>query len=186
MFERLLRAIYKPQNVYCVHVDQKSPENFTKAVGAIVSCLPNVFVASKLETVVYASWSRVQADLNCMKDLLATGVQWRYLLNTCGTDFPIKTNAEIVRSLRLLNGKNSLKSETTPEHKNTCWMYHGPERVNSQDQKSPENFTKAVRAIVSCLPTVFVASKLEKVVYASWSRVQADLNCMKDLLGGIF
>ncbi|KAK1157988.1 beta-1,3-galactosyl-O-glycosyl-glycoprotein beta-1,6-N-acetylglucosaminyltransferase 3-like [Acipenser oxyrinchus oxyrinchus] len=124
MFERLLRAIYNPQNVYCVHVDQKSPENFTKAVRAIVSCLPNVFVASKLEKVVYASWSRVQADLNCMKDLLATAVQWRYLLNTCGTDFPIKTNAEIVRSLKVLNGKNSLESETTPEHKKTRWMYH--------------------------------------------------------------
>ncbi|XP_058851625.1 beta-1,3-galactosyl-O-glycosyl-glycoprotein beta-1,6-N-acetylglucosaminyltransferase 3-like [Acipenser ruthenus] len=118
MFERLLRAIYNPQNVYCVHVDQKFPENFTKAVRAIVSCLPNVFVASKMEKVVYASWSWVQADLNCMKDLLATAVQWRYLLNTCGTDFPIKTNAEIVRSL------NVLKSETTSEHKKTRWMYH--------------------------------------------------------------
>ncbi|XP_041082932.1 beta-1,3-galactosyl-O-glycosyl-glycoprotein beta-1,6-N-acetylglucosaminyltransferase 3-like [Polyodon spathula] len=124
MFERLLRAIYNPQNVYCVHVDQKSPENFIKAVRAIVSCLPNVFVASKLEKVVYASWSRVQADLNCMKDLLAAGVQWRYLLNTCGTDFPIKTNAEIVRSLKVLNGKNSLESETTSENKKTRWMYH--------------------------------------------------------------
>lgn len=124
MFERLLRAIYNPQNVYCVHVDQKSPENFTKAVRAIVSCLPNVFVASKLEKVVYASWSRVQADLNCMKDLLATAVQWRYLLNTCGTDFPIKTNAEIVRSLKVLTGKNSLESETTPGYKKTRWMYH--------------------------------------------------------------
>ncbi|KAK1117685.1 beta-1,3-galactosyl-O-glycosyl-glycoprotein beta-1,6-N-acetylglucosaminyltransferase 3-like, partial [Acipenser oxyrinchus oxyrinchus] len=124
MFERLLRAIYNPQNVYCVHVDQKSPENFTKAVRAIVSCLPNVFVASKLEKVVYASWSRVQADLNCMKDLLATAVQWRYLLNTCGTDFPIKTNAEIVQSLKVLNGKNSLESETTSEYKKTRWMYH--------------------------------------------------------------
>ncbi|KAI7811856.1 beta-1,3-galactosyl-O-glycosyl-glycoprotein beta-1,6-N-acetylglucosaminyltransferase 3 [Triplophysa rosa] len=124
MFERLLRAVYAPQNVYCVHVDQKSPEVFKEAVEAIVSCLPNVFVASKLESVVYASWSRVQADVNCMQDLLKSPVQWRYLLNTCGTDFPIKTNAEMVRSMKHLNGKNSMESEVTSEHKKARWMYH--------------------------------------------------------------
>ncbi|XP_072529784.1 beta-1,3-galactosyl-O-glycosyl-glycoprotein beta-1,6-N-acetylglucosaminyltransferase 3 [Salminus brasiliensis] len=124
MFERLLRAIYSPQNVYCVHVDLKSPEAFMEAVKAIISCLPNVFVASKLESVVYASWSRVQADINCMQDLLKSSVQWRYLLNTCGTDFPIKTNAEMVRTLKLLKGRNSMESEATNDYKKLRWQYH--------------------------------------------------------------
>ncbi|TSM52296.1 Beta-1,3-galactosyl-O-glycosyl-glycoprotein beta-1,6-N-acetylglucosaminyltransferase 3 [Bagarius yarrelli] len=124
MFERLLRAIYSPQNVYCVHVDQKSPKIFVEAVKAIVSCLPNVFVASKLESVIYASWSRVQADLNCMEDLLKSPVRWRYLLNTCGADFPLKTNAELVHSLKNLNGRNSLESEATSSSKKARWMYH--------------------------------------------------------------
>ncbi|XP_071201618.1 uncharacterized protein [Salvelinus alpinus] len=123
MFERLLRAVYTPQNVYCVHVDQKSSEEFKTAVKAIVTCFTNVFVASKTESVVYASWSRVQADLNCMKDLLKSPVQWRYLLNTCGTDFPIKTNAEMVQSLKLLNGRNSMESETTVDYKKRRWQY---------------------------------------------------------------
>ncbi|XP_026775062.1 beta-1,3-galactosyl-O-glycosyl-glycoprotein beta-1,6-N-acetylglucosaminyltransferase 3 [Pangasianodon hypophthalmus] len=124
MFERLLRAIYTPQNVYCVHVDKKSPKIFFEAVRAIVSCLPNVFVASKLEGVIYASWSRVQADINCMEDLLKSPVRWRYLLNTCGADFPLKTNAELVRSLKNLNGKNSMESEVTSSHKKARWEYH--------------------------------------------------------------
>ncbi|XP_067236488.1 beta-1,3-galactosyl-O-glycosyl-glycoprotein beta-1,6-N-acetylglucosaminyltransferase 3-like [Chanodichthys erythropterus] len=123
MFERLLRAIYTPDNVYCVHVDQRSPEIFKEAVKAIVSCLTNVFVASKLENVIYASWSRVQADINCMQDLLKSPVQWRYLLNTCGTDFPIKTNAEIVESLKYLNGRNSMESEAVDSKKGR-WQYH--------------------------------------------------------------
>ncbi|XP_012674102.2 beta-1,3-galactosyl-O-glycosyl-glycoprotein beta-1,6-N-acetylglucosaminyltransferase 3-like [Clupea harengus] len=124
MFERLLRAVYTPQNVYCVHVDKKSPENFMKAVEAIVSCFPNVFVASKLEAIVYASWSRVQADLNCMEDLLDSTVNWRYLINTCGTDFPIKTNAEMVHILKVLKGKNSMESEMPSEPKKARWEYH--------------------------------------------------------------
>ncbi|XP_063059682.1 beta-1,3-galactosyl-O-glycosyl-glycoprotein beta-1,6-N-acetylglucosaminyltransferase 3-like [Engraulis encrasicolus] len=124
MFERLLRALYAPQNVYCVHVDKKAPEPFKKAVEAIASCFPNVFLAAKQETIVYASWSRVQADLNCMGELLDSPVKWRYILNTCGADFPIKTNAEIVQALKLLNGKNSLESEETPKHKKVRWERH--------------------------------------------------------------
>uniref|UniRef100_A0AAZ3PE77 Beta-1,3-galactosyl-O-glycosyl-glycoprotein beta-1,6-N-acetylglucosaminyltransferase 3 n=1 Tax=Oncorhynchus tshawytscha TaxID=74940 RepID=A0AAZ3PE77_ONCTS len=112
MFERLLRALYTPQNVYCVHIDQKSSEDFRSAVRAIVSCLPNVFVASKIESVIYASWSRVQADLNCMEDLLKSPVQWRYLLNTCGTDFPLRP------TLRCM------ESEVTNGYKKGRWLFH--------------------------------------------------------------
>lgn len=124
MFERLLRAIYAPQNIYCVHVDEKSTDQFKAAVRAITSCFDNVFVASKLVKVVYASWSRVQADFNCIEDLLQSNVPWRYLLNTCGTDFPLKTNAEIVRTLRTLNGKNTMESEKPSESKKGRWKYH--------------------------------------------------------------
>ncbi|XP_034031510.1 beta-1,3-galactosyl-O-glycosyl-glycoprotein beta-1,6-N-acetylglucosaminyltransferase 3-like [Thalassophryne amazonica] len=124
MFERLLRAIYTPQNIYCVHVDQKSTENYKNAVKAIISCFPNVFMASKLERVVYASWSRVQADLNCMKDLLSSHVQWRYLLNTCGTDFPLKTNREMVKALKALKGRNSMATGVPSKHLTARWDYH--------------------------------------------------------------
>lgn len=124
MFERLLRAIYAPQNIYCVHVDQKSSKDFQLAVKAIVSCFPNVFIASKLESVVYASWSRVQADLNCMEDLVKSHIQWRYLLNTCGTDFPIKTNGEMVKALKALRGRNSMETEVTNDYKKGRWLYH--------------------------------------------------------------
>ncbi|XP_010311736.2 beta-1,3-galactosyl-O-glycosyl-glycoprotein beta-1,6-N-acetylglucosaminyltransferase 3 [Balearica regulorum gibbericeps] len=124
MFERLLRSLYAPQNVYCVHIDSKSPAAFQEAVRAIVACFPNVFVASRLEKVVYASWSRLQADLNCMQDLLQSPVPWRYVLNTCGTDFPIKTNAEIVRVLKVLQGRNSMESEKPSAFKRERWQYH--------------------------------------------------------------
>ncbi|XP_008579488.1 PREDICTED: beta-1,3-galactosyl-O-glycosyl-glycoprotein beta-1,6-N-acetylglucosaminyltransferase 3 [Galeopterus variegatus] len=123
-FERLLRAVYTPQNIYCIHMDEKSPETFKEAVRAITSCFPNVFIASKLVRVFYASWSRVQADLNCMEDLLQSSVPWKYFLNTCGTDFPIKTNAEMVQALKMLNGKNSMESEIPTEYKKVRWKYH--------------------------------------------------------------
>uniref|UniRef100_A0A6I8PZN3 Beta-1,3-galactosyl-O-glycosyl-glycoprotein beta-1,6-N-acetylglucosaminyltransferase 3 n=1 Tax=Xenopus tropicalis TaxID=8364 RepID=A0A6I8PZN3_XENTR len=140
MFERLLRAIYAPQNIYCVHVDEKSPAVFKEAVNAITSCFDNVFIASKLVKVVYAAWPRVQADLNCMEDLLQSKVLWKYLLNTCGTDFPLKTNAEIVRTLKSLNGKNSMESEKPSSSKKTRWEFHfevGDSISKTAIEKSP-------------------------------------------------
>lgn len=111
-FERLLRAIYAPQNVYCVHVDAKAPPSVVAAIAGITGCFPNVFLVSHAVKVVYAGWSRVQADLNCMADLLnvSAHVPWRYLINLCGQDFPTKTNLEMVRCLRAMNGSNSIES----------------------------------------------------------------------------
>lgn len=124
MLERLLRSIYMPQNYYCIHIDKKSSESFLSAVKAIASCFDNVFIVSKLENVVYASWTRVQADLNCMKDLYDRNTQWKYLINLCGMDFPIKTNREIVQMLKALKGANSLESEKMPAHKESRWRKH--------------------------------------------------------------
>ncbi|XP_032807492.1 beta-1,3-galactosyl-O-glycosyl-glycoprotein beta-1,6-N-acetylglucosaminyltransferase-like [Petromyzon marinus] len=122
MLERLLRAIYAPQNVYCLHVDQKSPPPYQEAVRALAACFPNVFMASRQERVVYTSWLRVQADLNCMRDLVAAPQPWKYFINLCGLDFPIKTNLEMVRALRALNGENSMESMHTPGGKVGRWQ----------------------------------------------------------------
>uniref|UniRef100_UPI00398EF20F beta-1,3-galactosyl-O-glycosyl-glycoprotein beta-1,6-N-acetylglucosaminyltransferase-like n=1 Tax=Pristiophorus japonicus TaxID=55135 RepID=UPI00398EF20F len=123
-FERLLRTIYTPQNIYCVHIDNKSSIGFKTVVRNIASCFPNVFIAGRLENIVYGSWSRVQADLNCMEELLARHLTWKYFINLCGMDFPIKTNLEIVHQLQDLKGSNSLESESAAEGKRLRWKYH--------------------------------------------------------------
>nr|XP_012608928.1 N-acetyllactosaminide beta-1,6-N-acetylglucosaminyl-transferase-like [Microcebus murinus] len=115
-FERLFRAIYAPQNIYCVHVDEKAPAAFKDAVGKLLSCFANAFVASKRESVVYAGISRLQADLNCLQDLVASQVPWKYAINTCGQDFPLKTNREIVQHLKGFKGKNITPGVLPPPH----------------------------------------------------------------------
>ncbi|XP_053105357.1 N-acetyllactosaminide beta-1,6-N-acetylglucosaminyl-transferase-like isoform X2 [Hemicordylus capensis] len=105
-FERIFRAFYAPHNVYCLHVDEKAPAAFKQQVEKLVKCFPNAFLVSKAEPVIYAGISRLQADLNCMKDLLQPGIRWKYVLNMCGQDFPLKTNKEIVQYLKGCKGKN--------------------------------------------------------------------------------
>jgi beta-1,3-galactosyl-O-glycosyl-glycoprotein beta-1,6-N-acetylglucosaminyltransferase/N-acetyllactosaminide beta-1,6-N-acetylglucosaminyltransferase/mucin type N-acetylglucosaminyltransferase 3 len=125
--ERFLRSIYQPQNVYCIHVDRDSPDVLHQAVKNIASCLPNVFVASRLESIVYGGFSRLQADINCMTDLSKTNVSWKYFINQPSQAFPLRTNAELVQILKIYNGSNDIEGisvEKVPHMKNRIAYHH--------------------------------------------------------------
>ncbi|KAH9492247.1 N-acetyllactosaminide beta-1,6-N-acetylglucosaminyl-transferase [Bulinus truncatus] len=123
----LLRAIYRPHNVYCLTVDTKSTVELLAATRSIARCLPNVFVSSKLESVVYGGYSRLMADINCFKDLVKHPVAWRYVINSPGQQFPLRTNFEMVKILKLLNGTNDILGVTgdlrNTERFMTKWKY---------------------------------------------------------------
>ncbi|XP_078000065.1 beta-1,3-galactosyl-O-glycosyl-glycoprotein beta-1,6-N-acetylglucosaminyltransferase-like [Glandiceps talaboti] len=106
--EQLLRTIYRPHNIYCIHVDKKAPSELHTAMKAITSCFNNVFIASRLTNVVWGSISVVNAERYCQKDLLARNKKWKYLINLTGQEFPLKTNLEIVQILKQLQGQNDI------------------------------------------------------------------------------
>ncbi|XP_064598750.1 beta-1,3-galactosyl-O-glycosyl-glycoprotein beta-1,6-N-acetylglucosaminyltransferase 3-like [Liolophura sinensis] len=107
--EMLLRAIYAPQNVYCIYIDKKSSPEVHEAMHNLSQCFPNVFIASHLEPFYYATRSQMEADLQCMRDLLHTSVPWKYYLNLAGQEFPLRSNREIVEMLTLMNGTNDIE-----------------------------------------------------------------------------
>ncbi|XP_039248980.2 beta-1,3-galactosyl-O-glycosyl-glycoprotein beta-1,6-N-acetylglucosaminyltransferase-like isoform X1 [Styela clava] len=113
-FEHLLRTIYQPQNIYCIHIDQKSLAEFQTRVMKIIRCFNNVFLAQHMTRVWYGHWTIVQASLYCMEDLIKrkNDYRWHYVINTCGQDYPTKTNLEIIRALKTLHGLNSVPSRT--------------------------------------------------------------------------
>lgn len=121
LFLRLFRAIYMPQNVYCIHVDSKALPAYKAAVRRLVGCFPNAFLASRSETVTYAGFSRLQADINCMSDLVKSDVGWKKVVNLCGQDFPIMSNLELVRYLQ---SKEWRDRNMTPGIKQPPWVRH--------------------------------------------------------------
>lgn len=110
--ERLLRAIYKPQNYYCLHVDADSDRTVHQAVEGLAGCFDNIFVVTRKEYIVYAGFTRLQADLNCMSDLLHIGKKWTYFINLPSQEFPIKSNQDIVKILKVYNGANDIEGIT--------------------------------------------------------------------------
>jgi len=109
LFERLLRAIYRPQNFYCVHVDQKSASTIHGAVAAIASCFSNVFIAPRVVDVSWGTYTVLEAELICMEALLSFSRKWRYFINLTGQEFPLKTNLDIVKILKVFRGANNIE-----------------------------------------------------------------------------
>ncbi|XP_072354339.1 beta-1,3-galactosyl-O-glycosyl-glycoprotein beta-1,6-N-acetylglucosaminyltransferase 3-like [Scyliorhinus torazame] len=201
MFERLLRSIYAPQNVYCVHVDRKSPKRFHWTVRAIASCFRNVFIVGKSELVVYASWSRVQADLNCMEELLQSPVLWKYLINVCGQDLPTKTNRDIVNLLMAKNSSNVIESDSPPGYKQKRWEYHyyksrNVVRTNRKKRPPPINhpmfvgsaYFLVIREFVRTLfvdPEIQAFFKWSEDTYSPDEHIWATLQRMPGIPGSI-
>ena len=62
----------------------------------------------------WGQFSTLLADLNCMTDLLKHPAPWRYVINLCGMDFPLKTNLEIVRQLKAYKNHNCIEGYIPP------------------------------------------------------------------------
>ena len=106
--ERLLRAIYRPQNYYCLHVDTKSNQRVKDAIAKLANCFDNVFISSRFVDVQWGWFSVVEPELICMQDLLKYK-KWKYFINLTGQEWPLKTNADIVKILKVFNGANSME-----------------------------------------------------------------------------
>ena len=113
--EHLLRAIYRPQNIYCIHVDAKSSNASFNAIQSVAKCFPNVFILEPMISVTWGTLSLLEVELICMKELLERNRSWKYFINLTGQEFPLKTNSELVDILTAFNGSNSVSGE----HKST-------------------------------------------------------------------
>lgn len=107
--ERLLRAIYRPQNIYCIHVDKKTNDEINKAMERIAECFPNVFMAPRRISVHWGQFSVLEPDLMCMEELLNRNKKWKYFINLTGQEYPLRTNYELVRILMTYNGANDME-----------------------------------------------------------------------------
>ena len=123
---RFLQVIYRPHNMYCIHYDQKSEESFKKVMRSLADCLPNVIIPSKTESVIRSWHTVVDAQMNCMSDLnkLRDRYPWRYVITLCGKEVPLRTNREMVQTLKKLNGTSAVQLVGFNEYERTYyWKY---------------------------------------------------------------
>ena len=124
---RLLKVIYRPQNIYCLHPDGKADRKLIEGFRSLSLCLDNVFVPQKLVKVYYAHFSMVEAQLLCFKELSTIYKLWgwKYALIMCGKELPVSSNRRIVDSLINMNGTSVLNvHEGLPAHFKERFGWH--------------------------------------------------------------
>lgn len=112
---RLLRLLYRPHNTYCIHYDSKS--EFKDFFQSVARCFDNILISSQVENVVWGYYTIMQAQMNCLSDLLrhrsraSQEYKWKYVINLCGKELPLTTNKEMVSKLIQLKGSSSIITE---------------------------------------------------------------------------
>ena len=87
--ERLLRAIYRPQNIYCIHVDKKTDNKIYRAMEGVAHYYDNIFMTATRINVRWGQFSVLEPELMCMKELLQRNKKWKYFINLTGQAFPL-------------------------------------------------------------------------------------------------
>nr|XP_061829832.1 xylosyltransferase 2-like [Nerophis lumbriciformis] len=108
--KRLIKAIYHRDHYYYIHVDKRSAYMHREVVQ-MAQQYPNTRVTPWRMVTIWGGASLLKAYLRSMQDLLSMlNWKWDYFINLSGTDFPTRTNDELVAFLSQHRDKNFLKS----------------------------------------------------------------------------
>ncbi|XP_048411257.1 xylosyltransferase 2 isoform X2 [Stegostoma tigrinum] len=108
--KRLIKAIYHQNHFYYIHVDKRS-NYLHRETLKLSQQYPNIRITPWRMVTIWGGASLLKMYLQCMKDLLEmTDWDWDYFINLSATDYPTRTNDELVGFLSRYREKNFLKS----------------------------------------------------------------------------
>ncbi|KAM9844267.1 xylosyltransferase 2 [Aulostomus maculatus] len=108
--KRLIKAIYHRDHYYYIHVDKRSGY-MHREVLQIAQLFPNIRATPWRMVTIWGGASLLKAYLRSMQDLLSMlDWKWDFFINLSATDFPTRTNDELVAFLSQHRDKNFLKS----------------------------------------------------------------------------
>lgn len=108
--KRLLKAVYHEQHFFYIHVDKRS-NYLHREVVELARQYDNVRVTPWRMVTIWGGASLLRMYLRSMRDLLEVpGWAWDFFINLSATDYPTRTNEELVAFLSKNRDKNFLKS----------------------------------------------------------------------------
>ncbi|KAF7659311.1 hypothetical protein LDENG_00000160 [Lucifuga dentata] len=108
--KRLIKAIYHRDHYYYIHVDKRSGY-MHREVLQIAQQYPNIRTTPWRMVTIWGGASLLKAYLHSMQDLISMlEWKWDFFINLSATDFPTRTNDELVAFLSQHRDKNFLKS----------------------------------------------------------------------------
>eukprot|EP00069_Balaena_mysticetus_P010218 bmy_06721T0 len=108
--KRLLKAVYHEQHFFYIHVDKRS-NYLHREVVELARQYDNVRVTPWRMVTIWGGASLLRMYLRSMQDLLEVpDWAWDFFINLSATDYPTRTNEELVAFLSKNRDKNFLKS----------------------------------------------------------------------------
>jgi hypothetical protein len=86
----LFDAIYTAEDVFLIHVDKKSSDEFYSKIKSYVGTRFNISFLPR-RAVTWGGWSVTSVELQAIKTLLDSDAKWQYYINVSGQDYPIKS-----------------------------------------------------------------------------------------------
>jgi hypothetical protein len=114
----LTRAISNPHDLFCVHIDRRTPASVRQEfLGMMEGCgnlivLPSRFMA-------WGGWNLAAIEAAAIRALVAHSSDWSYFINLSGTDYPLMHREDMVSELRDQADANYvtlLDFDKTPPH----------------------------------------------------------------------
>lgn len=95
---RLMKAIYREDNLYFINIDKKSPPSFyEEIISSPIAAYKNIYFTN--QAIDWGGWSQVQIILDAIDRALVLSEEWTHLINISGQDFPLKNQEEIRKYL---------------------------------------------------------------------------------------
>ncbi len=106
---RLIKAIYRRDNLYFINIDKKSAVDFYQALTlSDFGSYKNIYFSR--QQVDWGRWNQVQVVLDTIKKALAIDSTWTHFINLSGQDFPLKKQEEIQAYLLTMKDKSFLEA----------------------------------------------------------------------------
>jgi len=113
---RLLKLLYRPHNQYILFPDLKSRPTFVNIFRNVAACIDNIHLVSRINKVRWGHKSIMEAQMQMYRDLMELrrkqvhNMKWKYVINLCGKELPLKSNYEIVSQLIPMNGTSVVQA----------------------------------------------------------------------------
>uniref|UniRef100_A0A7I4Z5A7 Protein xylosyltransferase n=1 Tax=Haemonchus contortus TaxID=6289 RepID=A0A7I4Z5A7_HAECO len=121
-----LSIFYYPQNTYCITVDGTANRTFKKVIMHLPKCFKNIktFIGKRSQ---WGSYGILDNVYQCFNYLAHSDHNWKYYQYLSGSDLPLRTNLEMVRIMKALNGSiNSDIDEFETDRYRTMEGIHPP------------------------------------------------------------
>lgn len=123
ILKRLVNALVSAGHTVALHYDKKASDKDFRLLQEEFINNPSVRFSRRVK-VRWGEWSIVQATLNCIDEIAASGWEPDYVYYCSGSDYPIRSSEELSAFLLRNYGKEFI--EGVPSDKET-WVKGGPQ-----------------------------------------------------------